>query len=132
MKKIDTACIIDDDSIFIFGAKHMMKISNFSKSLLVFKNGKEAIESLKTIFKQNKNVPDIILLDINMPIMDGWQFLDEFEKLNYNTTKIFMVSSSIDPIDINRAKKYNTVVDYILKPISIDKIKKISKTYSEL
>ncbi|WP_179348096.1 response regulator [Winogradskyella pacifica] len=126
MNKIDVACIIDDDPIFVFGAKRMMELSDFCDSFMVFKNGQEALNSLKPIMIAGENVPDIILLDINMPIMDGWQFLDEFVKIeSHKLLTIYIVSSSIDPVDINRAKRYKTISNYIIKPISTDTLKEI-------
>jgi len=127
MKKIDITCIVDDDPIFIFGAKRMMELSNFCNSFMIFKNGKEAIDNLKPIMQSCENIPDVILLDINMPIMDGWQFLDEFTTIeSHKQITIYIVSSSIDPMDINRVKRYESVSNYIVKPISIDTLKQIS------
>ncbi|QNK77468.1 response regulator [Winogradskyella undariae] len=126
MNKIDVACIIDDDPIFIFGAKRMMQLSNFCNSFMVFKNGQEAINNLKPIMNSDEAIPNVILLDINMPIMDGWQFLDEFVKIeSHKSITIYIVSSSIDPVDLNRAKRYDNITDYIIKPISFKKLESI-------
>lgn len=126
MKQIDLTCIIDDDPIYIYGAKRVLEIADFSKSFMIFNNGKEALEALQPLFTHGKNIPDIILLDINMPVMDGWQFLDELMKINSaKKIKIFIVSSSIDTRDIEKAKRYEIVEDYILKPITIEKINKL-------
>lgn len=132
MKQIDIACIIDDDPIFVFGAKRMMELSDFCNSFMIFKNGQEAIDNLKPIIRSGENIPDVILLDINMPIMDGWQFLDEFIKIE--STKeitIFIVSSSIDPADKERVKQYQNVSNYVVKPISLETLKRISQDFSE-
>ncbi|RFN59349.1 response regulator [Marixanthomonas ophiurae] len=126
MKKIDLACIVDDDPIFVFGAKRMMQLSNFCNGFLIFNNGKDALNHLTPIMVGNSKeiLPDIILLDLNMPVMDGWQFLDEFIKIK--TTKkviIYIVSSSIDPADFKKSQKYSQVKNFVIKPISEDKIK---------
>ncbi|MEP5255587.1 MAG: response regulator [Winogradskyella arenosi] len=126
MNKIDVACIIDDDPIFIFGAKRMMELSDFCNSFMIFKNGQEAINNLKPIMNAGQNVPDVILLDINMPIMDGWQFLDEFVKIeSHKKMTIYIVSSSIDPVDLKRAERYDNITNYIIKPISLQTLKDI-------
>lgn len=128
MKQIDITCIIDDDPIFVFGAKRIMQVADFSKSYIIFNNGKEAIDGFKYILTQGLKIPEVILLDINMPVMDGWQFLDEFSKIeSAKDVTIFIVSSSIDPSDLEKARSYNIVNDYVLKPISIEKVKTISE-----
>jgi CheY-like chemotaxis protein len=73
-------------------------------------------------------LPDIIFLDINMPVMDGWEFLNEFIKIKNNFEKkitLYVVSSSIDPRDLERAKSINLVTDYLIKPIELKKFEKI-------
>lgn len=126
MKKIDIACIIDDDPIFVFGTKRLMQLANFCNGFLVFKNGKEAYDNLKAMIIAGEKLPDLILLDLNMPIWDGWQFLDEFIQIPIeNTVTIFIVTSSIDPEDITRAKSYEIVSNYLVKPIKMDDLKKL-------
>ncbi len=126
MKKIDIACIIDDDPIFIYGVKKIMELINFSKSLMIFKNGEDALNGLKKIVSSNQKLPDVILLDLNMPILDGWQFLDEFVTIPCKKKiVIYIVSSSVDPEDILKAKSYELVSDYIVKPVTVEKLKDI-------
>ncbi len=130
MKKIDIACIVDDDPIFIFGAKRIMQLADFCNSFMIFKDGKEAIDNLKPIVLSGQNIPEVILLDINMPIMDGWQFLDEFTKIETKQKQkilIYIVSSSIDPADKNRVKNYQNVSNFVVKPINIETLKRISE-----
>jgi len=133
MNKIDLTCIIDDDPIFIFAAKRILKVSNFCDNFTIFNDGMEAINQLRPIMESGDNVPDIILLDINMPIMDGWQFLDEFIKIKpAKQTTLYIVSSSIDPVDLEKAKDYELVTDYIIKPLSKTRlIKMLQETESK-
>lgn len=124
--KVDIACIIDDDPIFVFGTKKIMEVADFTKSIMVFQNGQEAIQNLKPIIEKGENVPEVILLDLNMPIMDGWQFLDEFIKIpSQKEIVIFIVTSSVDPADVQRAKKYDKVSNYLVKPIRAEQLKEI-------
>ena len=130
MKKIDLACIIDDDPIFIFSAKKLMELADFCKGFIVFHNGKEALNHLNTIISSNEELPDVILLDLNMPVMDGWEFLEEFIKIrSEKAITIYIVSSSIDPSDINKAKSYHNVNNYIVKPVTIDSLKSVLQNH---
>jgi CheY-like chemotaxis protein len=131
MKKINIACIIDDDPIFVFGTKRIMKLSNFSESVIVYENGKVAYDNLKTIILANEPQPDVIFLDLNMPIWDGWQFLEEFTKIpNDYPITIYIITSSVDPSDVEKAKKYDEVNRYIVKPITNVELQKILENYS--
>lgn len=119
MKTIELTCIIDDDPIYVFAAKRLLHISGFCENFTVFNNGEDAINGLIPILRSGKNMPDVILLDLNMPIMDGWQFLDEFIKVKPSKkVTLFIVSSSIDTADLKKAKEYELVSDYIIKPLS--------------
>ncbi len=126
MKKIDIACIIDDDPIFVFGVKKVMELIGFCKSCMVFRDGEEALNNLKAIISANEKLPDVILLDLNMPVLDGWQFLEEFIKVPCEKKIIiYIVSSSVDPEDVLRARSYELVSDYIVKPVTIQKLKEV-------
>ncbi len=126
MKKIDIACIIDDDPIFVFGTKKILELVDFCNSFMVFRNGQEAINKLTPVIKSGLDVPELILLDLNMPIMDGWEFLEEFIKIpNKKKITIFIVSSSADPKDMQKAKEYEAVTNYIIKPITLENLKNI-------
>ncbi len=121
MKKIETACIIDDDPIFIYGTKRLMAEVDFCETVLVFENGQDAIDGLNDITAKGEKLPAVIFLDLNMPIMNGWEFLEDFVKIpNHNRIKviIYIISSSVDPRDLERIKNYKVVNNYILKPIS--------------
>jgi CheY-like chemotaxis protein len=99
----------------------MLEVSKVFDDIQVFNSGKEAFDVLSK--KSNEDLPGVIILDINMPIWDGWDFLDEIVKSPLaGETKIYVVSSSNDPEDIMKAKSYPMVVDFVLKPIDIQKI----------
>ena len=129
-QKVELACIIDDDKIYVNLVKKIIEIKKLSKNLLIFKNGREALDHFKLILENATEdvLPDIIFLDINMPVMDGWEFLNEFIKIKNNFEKkitLYVVSSSIDPRDLERAKSFNLVTDYLIKPIELKKFEKI-------
>ena len=94
-----------------------------------FENGLQAIEGIKNKLNKGENPPDLILLDINMPILDGWQFLEEFKALKDKLSKdivIYIVSSSDNVTDKNKAKSYQAEVkNYYLKPMTADDLKEI-------
>ncbi|MDG1214015.1 MAG: response regulator [Flavobacteriaceae bacterium] len=121
MRKISRSCIIDDDPIFVFGTKKVMKEVDFCDDILVYHNGEEAINGLKSMVKRGEQLPNLIFLDLNMPIMDGWDFLEDFIAIPNNNRKdvfVYIISSSIDANDFIRARNYEIVNNYILKPVT--------------
>lgn len=126
MAKIELACIVDDDPIYVFGTRRIMEIAGYSERFLVFKNGREAIEGLISLISSGSKLPEVIFLDLNMPVMDGWDFLDEFGKLAVDGhIVVYVLSSSIDPADTVRAKEYGSVKEYLVKPLTLDRLKEI-------
>ncbi|SEK91012.1 Response regulator receiver domain-containing protein [Maribacter orientalis] len=128
MKKVQVCCIIDDDPIFIYGTKRIIKEVDFAENIIVYNNGQEAVDGLKEIINEGGFLPEVIFLDLNMPIMNGWEFLEEYKNCQYDISKkttIYIISSSVDPRDLERVKHYNEVDMYILKPITPDDLGKI-------
>jgi CheY-like chemotaxis protein len=126
MKKFDLACLIDDDEIFAFGAKRIIEMSEICHELKILKNGQEAIDFLVPRLDEFTTRPVFILLDLNMPVMDGWQFLEEFTAVApEKSAVIYVISSSIDPADIERARSFNRVSNYMVKPITKDSLQSI-------
>ena len=120
MKRIEKACIIDDDPIFIYGTKRLMAEVDFCETVLVFENGQDAIDGFHEITSRGEKLPSVIFLDLNMPIMNGWEFLEDFTRIpNHNREKVivYIISSSVDPRELERIN-YNVVNNYILKPIT--------------
>lgn len=112
--------IIDDDPIYQFSFKSMLKLMDAEFEISQYSNGEDAIEALAECDANGLCFPDIIFLDLNMPVMDGWNFLDELAakfKDVRERTKLFIVSSSIHHEDIERSEKYNMVQQYLVKPI---------------
>ena len=128
MEKKSTICIVDDDEIFQFITRKSFERLNRSDEVLIFSNGEEAIQYIQDTQQEHHALPDVIFLDINMPIMDGWDFMEEFNKIKMYDTHmpaIYMVSSSIDDKDLSRARALPMVKDYIIKPIDDKKIVEI-------
>ena len=125
---INTICIIDDDPIFVFGSKILLRNNSFASDYLVCQNGKEALDVITPLIESEDKLPEVIFLDLNMPIMDGWEFLDEFGKISREREiRIYILSSSVDSRDIERAKKYDMVNGFIAKPLTDVKIKELAQ-----
>lgn len=128
MNFLDIAFIVDDDPIHQFGMKVLLKKVKFSNEVLVFHNGQEAIDALMGLLDRGEKLPSVIFLDLNMPIKDGWGFLDDFVKIphqNREKVTIYVVSSSINPSDQEKAKNYEVVSNYIVKPIAESQLTKV-------
>lgn len=124
---VSKVCIIDDDNLYVSLVTMMIKKNSFAKELLIFQNGREALDYFKAaIDDPNEILPTIILLDLNMPIMNGWEFLQEIEpyaqKMLDRDIKLNIVSSTINPTEVHRAENHEIVHNFITKPISKDAI----------
>lgn len=120
---VEIACIIDDDDMYITLLTKVIDIRNLAKNLLIFKNGQEALDYFVGVFQnlEERAVPQVILLDLNMPIMNGWELLSKLAEYDFPALKkstLYIVSSSINPVDLERSKDFNLVQDFIVKPIS--------------
>lgn len=128
--KIKLACIIDDDSIYINLIKKIIETKKLCENLIIFKDGKDGIEYFETLLKNidYSNIPEVILLDLNMPIMDGWQFIERFTTIRRKFKKpitLYVVSSSINVHDIEKAKSLSSVKNYLVKPVKIDELEAV-------
>lgn len=121
---LDKILCVDDDAITLMLCKKVIVKTGFSKETVTAQNGEEALKYFDNITENTNNttLPQLIFLDLNMPILGGWEFLDIFSEPKYssfNKTKIVVLSSTIDPEDLEKAKKYPMVIDFLSKPISV-------------
>lgn len=134
MKKIGAICIIDDDEIYQMFTKKMIQNLDLCDEILSFQNGEEGILAIKQMIADGSAVPDIIFLDINMPIMDGWEFMDEFVPLQNHLPKkisVYIVSSSIAPGDQDKAKTYVEISGFMIKPMKSESILEVIQSKLE-
>ena len=125
MTTLKQLALVDDDDVFVFLTTRMLEKYKLVDLIKIFENGYDALAFIKENLGNIEALPDIILLDLSMPIMDGWQFLDEFVKINLKIGKkitIYICSSSISPNDIARAKAISAVSDFIIKPMTKEKL----------
>lgn len=123
---LDSILFIDDDPITLMLCKMVIKKASFSNEIATSKNGEEALQYFNILKQLDSNgeikkQPQLIFLDLNMPVMGGWEFLDSFstsDYADYNKTKVIILSSTIDPDDLEKSKKYPMVIDFLSKPIS--------------
>ena len=135
MSNVKNIFLVDDDPTFIFLTKEIISTTNIETIIEEFSDGQEAIEYLKKNFDNNELLPDIIFLDLHMQIMDGWEFIEEYILLESKIQKkiiLYIVSSSISPHDIERAKQLKVIKDFIIKPLEAHKFLEIVNSLSDV
>lgn len=123
---LDVILCVDDDPITLMLCKMVIKKALFSNEIVTAKNGEEALNYFNKLKEINpegelEKTPQLIFLDLNMPVMGGWEFLELFntnDYSQYNSIKVIILSSTIDPEDLVKSKKYPMVIDFLSKPIS--------------
>lgn len=112
---------VDDDPITLMLYKMVITKAGFAQHIDTAANGEDALNYFQRLQQENTTLPQLIFLDLNMPVMGGWEFLDLFSKLehsSYSSIKVIVLSSTIDPQDIEKAKSYANVIGFRSKPIS--------------
>jgi len=120
--------LVEDEEINNYIATRLIQKALPGAAVTSCLHGKYAIELLTEMKNDPTKLPDIILLDINMPVMNGWEFLDEYNHRNIDPqgkSAIFILSSSVFSEDINRARTYSQVKDFIRKPLDVTRIREI-------
>ncbi len=129
MKLINTIFIVDDDPIHQQIAKIMIERQAISSHIRVFSDAQDVLDLLRENVGDVQALPDLILLDLNMPVMDGWEFLEEYATFQEQLPKqirIFVLTSSIDEKDKERVNAYSFVTGYLTKPLSKEIIAHLS------
>lgn len=132
MRPINQVLLVDDDPISNIINEKIIQTSKCSMSVKSYLNASEALDYLKQrLHADLTKFPDVIFLDINMPEMNGWEFFEELNKFPdfiLKECKVFMLSSSIDDDDIEKAKTYKMVYDFISKPLTVNMVETLFST----
>jgi len=130
-KKLNAVMLIDDNEIDNLINQKMIESIDLAENIFIHSGAKSALEYLKNIEKIKTGaesfLPELIFLDIDMPLMDGFQFIDEFEKLaevTKNYCKVILLTSSLDPKDIAKSKKNSYILKYLNKPLTQENLRK--------
>ena len=124
-KKLQTIMLIDDDQATNFLHKLVIKKTNCTENIHIELNGEAAINHLNTRKNENHPHPELIFLDINMPRMNGWAFLEEYHKLlegQQGAPVIVMLTTSLNPDDVEQAKRFGEISEYRNKPMTQEMI----------
>ncbi len=120
--------LIDDDPLCILISTKIIEL-NPALKVISFSKAQEALNQLKQWYEADQSmIPDFIFLDINMPVMNGWQFLEEMKSLPSDLRErcnIIMLSSSVNPVDVRKSKEFEPVTDFVSKPLTVDKLKSL-------
>lgn len=128
MRKFNKVLLVEDDPITVMVCDRILKMNDFGSSIITKMNGQEAMNYLHELINNNESLPEVIFLDINMPVMNGWDFLNELKTLKSKIPqlpKVYMLSSTVDPEDSKRSKFYEEVVGFISKPLKKEHLEAI-------
>lgn len=131
---LNTILFVDDDPITLMLCKKVISKAAFSDQIITAKNGEEALFLFENLLlNPTKPLPELIFLDLNMPVMGGWEFLELFSKPIYkqfHDIKVIVLSSTIDPEDLEKIKEFPMVMDFLPKPISLTMLSKVAENLS--
>ena len=115
--------VVDDDDINLFIIKKIVEKTGFDIDMVARSNGQQAIDYINEVIAQNNPLPRMILIDINMPVMNGWEFIEAYEALGIeHKVDMYILSSSVYENDIEKTKGYKAVKGFISKPLSMERL----------
>ncbi len=126
--KYKKALLIDDNFIDNMINEKILRANDFAEKIIIKQSCESAINYLQDLVKNNDELPEIIFLDIRMPVKTGFDFLVEFQEIqssNKEDVKIVMLSSSLDPSDHKKVIEFNNVTDFLGKPLTTELLKNI-------
>jgi CheY-like chemotaxis protein len=133
---LDRILCIDDDPITLMLCKKVIVKTMFSNEIITAQNGEKALQyfdDLQNIDLSTIELPKLIFLDLNMPVMGGWEFLDAFNAPGYHkfhNIKVVVLTSTIDPEDLEKSQTYPMVLDFLSKPITVSMLEYISAKFN--
>lgn len=122
--KISSVLLVDDDNINNFINERLIKKLSFTENISVVTNGQEALDFINQKIKSKAALPELILLDINMPVMDGFEFIEQYRNIpDKGKTNIIVLTTSTNDKDLHRVSDAKEVSGFINKPLTEEKLK---------
>ncbi|MCG8321098.1 MAG: response regulator [Cytophagales bacterium] len=124
--------LIDDEDINLFILQNLLRLSGIKAEIVFFNTSMKGINHLQGLIDRGEKFPDLILLDIEMPVLNGWDFLDmykQFDKTYTYDCKVIIFTTSIIEQDMIKAKSYEEVEDFVNKPMTIEMLKTIQQAH---
>lgn len=133
MKTLTNIMLIDDDEVYNFiCSETIKKILNIT-SIDTYTSSQNGLKFLAQTIEEGRDLPNVIFIDINMPILDGWSFIEEYQKISKNITQkvlIYIQSSSVYEEDIQKSKTYDVIDGFITKPLSMAQLLEIRDKFA--
>ena len=115
--------VVDDDDVNLYIMTRLVERTAYKTNMITKTDGNAGIDYLKELIENNEPLPSLILVDINMPVSDGWEFLDNYRQLTIQQNiDVYILTSSVFDIDIERSKEYEFLSGFISKPITVEKL----------